>query len=176
MSTPAIRHPWSALWIAALLCASPAGAEPPLEYQVQAAYVSKFLRFVEWPEDVGDGFAVGVVGSPDFREAMAALDGYAVGERRVDVVQPKRVGEVEGLHVLVIGPSSAAQASDFLDAARDRPVLTVSDAQDFNELGGIVQFVIVGDTMRFAINLAAAERGGLRLSSRLLRLATDVQR
>jgi hypothetical protein len=160
-----------------LLCALPASAEPPLEYQVQAAYVSKFLRFVEWPADAdrpGGDYVVGVVGNDSFREAMDALDGYEVGDRAVSVRVLRSPRDVPQLHVLVIGPS--VRALEFLDAAIERPVLTVSDAAGFNDAGGIVQFVLIGDTIRFEINLASAEISGLKLSSRLLHLARNVLR
>ena len=170
----------AAVWlVAAALCAGlPARAEPRVEYQLQAAYVSKFLRFVEWPEArrPGEIFRVGVVGNGEFRVAMAALDGYAVGEGEIAVTTPEDLRALEDLHVLVLGPSSEKRALDFLLAARELPILTVSDAEDFNDVGGIIQFVVVDDAMRFRVNVAAADRVDLSVSSRLLRLAVHVQR
>ena len=163
------------LFLALLLWALPAAAEPPLEYRVQAAYVSKFLRFVEWPaERLAGGFVVGVVGNDSFREAMGALDGYEAGDRVVEVRHLERTLDVSDVHVLVIGPSMRALA--FLEAAIGEPVLTVSDAAGFNDAGGIVQFVVIEETIRFEINLASAEHSRLKLSSRLLQLARNVLR
>ena len=164
--------------VAALVLSAPPPcvAEPPREYQIQAAYVSKFLRFVQWPDGRGETFLVGVVGEPEFREAMDALDGYRVGDRAIDVRHVKTLEALDGLHVLVVGPSpSNEQADRYLRVARERPILTVGDATDFGQAGGIVQFVLVEDTVRFEINLAAAERVGLKLSSRLLQLARNVR-
>ena len=153
----------------------PCAAEPPLEYQVQAAYVSKFLRFVTWPHERGETFVVGVVGEPDFREAMDALDGYAVGDRVVEVRHVKSLEGLDGLHVLVVEASTSNEPG-YLRAARERPILTVGDDAEFGQDGGIIQFVVVEDTVRFEINLAAAEHVNLKLSSRLLRLARNVRK
>jgi hypothetical protein len=84
---------------------------------------------------------------------------------------------MDGLHVLMVGPSPATDEADrYLRVARERPILTVGDATDFTQAGGIIQFVIVEDTVRFEINLEAAERVGLKLSSRLLALARNVRK
>ena len=112
----------------------------------------------------GETFVVGVVGEPEFREAMDALDGYRVGDRAIEVRHVKAPEALDGLHVLVVGPSpSDEQADQYLRVARERPILTVGDATDFGQAGGIVQFVVVEDTVRFEINLDAAERVGLKV-------------
>jgi hypothetical protein len=164
--------------VAALACAAvPAGAEPRLEYRLQAAYVSKFLRFVEWPEGAKPAsvYRVGAVGSAEFLEAMGALDGYEVGKAKIALTRVEGVASLEGLHALVIGPAEPS-ALELLHAARERPILTISDAADWNDHGGIVQFVVVDAAMRFHVNIAAAERVELDISSRLLRLAVEVKR
>lgn len=89
----------------------------------------------------------------------------------------RAVEAMDGLHVLMVGPSPATDEADrYLRVARERPILTVGDATDFTQAGGIIQFVIVEDTVRFEINLEAAERVGLKLSSRLLALARNVRK
>jgi hypothetical protein len=164
--------------VATLLCGvAAAHAEPRLEYQLQAAYVSKFLRFVEWPAAVRPSavYRVGVVGSAAFLEAMEAVDGYALGEARIELVRVGATPSLEELHVLVRGPE-APPALALLRAARERPILTVSEATDFNDSGGIIQFVVVEAAMRFQVNVAASEAVGIEVSSRLLRLAVKVLR
>ena len=178
MSRSFLRNSAFAILAALMLGAPrPCVAEPPLEYQIQAAYVSKFLRFVQWPDGRGETFLVGVVGATEFQHAMDALDGFPVGDHTVRIRHVEAVEALEGLHVLVVGPSpSNEQADRYLRVARDRPILTVGDATDFAQAGGIIQFVVVEDTVRFEINLDAAERVGLKLSSRLLRLARNVRK
>jgi uncharacterized protein DUF4154 len=178
VSRSPLRNGAVAIFAALVLGAPPpCMAEPPLEYQLQAAYVSKFLRFVKWPGGRAETFHVGVVGDPEFRQAMDALDGYPVGDRAVEVRHVESPEALAGLHVLVVGPSASnGRADQYLRAARDWPILTVGDATGFGQAGGIIEFVVVEDTVRFEINLAAADRVGLKLSSRLLRLARHVRK
>jgi len=163
--------------VALLLCAATsARGEPRLEYQLQAAYVSKFLRFVEWPaaSRPGDTVRVGAAGNAEFLEAMAVLDGYALGDTRIELVSAAEAS-LSSLHVMVLGPETP-RALALLEAARELPILTVSEADDWCDSGGIIQFVVVESAMRFEVNVAAAERVGLEVSSRLLRLAVKVRR
>ncbi len=166
----------SALW---LVCFGAAAAgEPRLEYQLQAAYISKFLRFVEWPPGVVEGgvFSVGVVGGAEFWEAMRGLDGYRFGESRIAARRVDDPAQISEVHVLVVDPTRSSQITGrYLRAAAGRPILTVGAAVDFSASGGIIQFVFVEDTLRFEINAEAAERAGLKLSSHLLRMAQSIR-
>jgi hypothetical protein len=166
----------SALW---LVCFARASAgEPPLEYQLQAAYVSKFLRFVEWPPAAVEGgvFAIGVLGEADFWEAMRALDGHRFGESRAEARRIDDPAQLSEIHVLVVDPTRSSQLTGrYLRAAAGRPILTVGTAVDFSASGGIIQFVRVEDTLRFDINTEAADRAGLKLSSHLLRMAHNIR-
>lgn len=160
------------------LLAPPAAAEPPVEYKVQAAYVSKFLLFVEWPEGaVGeDGYVVGVAGGDDFWAAMQALSDREVDAARVTTRRVKASDAVAGLHVLVVDPGHPRASTDaLLAAAAERPVLTVGRSDDFAGRGGVIQFAIVDDTLRFGVNLEAARRAGLEVSSRLMRAARPLE-
>jgi len=165
-----------ALW---LLCgAAIANAEPPLEYQLQAAYVSKFLRFVEWPPGGVEGgvFSVGVLGRAEFWDAMRALDGYRFGESRIAARRVDDPAQLEEVDVLIVDPTRSSQLTGrYLRAAEGRPILTVGSAGDFSASGGIIQFVFVEDSLRFEVNAEAAERAGLKLSSHLLRMAQSVR-
>jgi len=168
----------AAVLLAAVVPPSRATSEPPIEYQVKAAYVAKFVRFAEWPEahPTHGEIAVGVVGENDFQQAMARLEGQRFGDTRISVRSLDSPRILDQLHVLVV---SSTQSSDetarYLRAARDRPILTIGDAPSFTEDGGIIQFVVVEETIRFAINVDAAQRAGLELSSDLLRLATNLR-
>lgn len=168
----------AATGLASLGLALSAAAEPPVEYKVQAAYVSKFLLFVEWPEGtVGEaGYVVGVAGRDDFWEAMQVLGEREVASARVTTRRVRSAEAVAGIHVLVVDPDHPRAATDaLLAAAAEKPVLSVGRADDFAARGGVVQFVIVEDTLRFGVNLDAAERAGLEVSSRLMRAARPLE-
>ena len=165
------------LWLGATWGPDRARAEPPFEYQVQAAYISKFLRFVQWPPEAVEDrtFVVGVMGDADFWEAMRALDGHEFGDAVVAARRVRDPAALDGIHVLVMDPErSEQQARRYLRAVSDRPILTVGQSAGFSESGGIIRFFVVDDSLRFEIDNEAAERVGLKVSSRLLRLARNV--
>ena len=146
--------------------------DAPLEYPVKAAYLYNFVKYVEWP-DGGDGtILICVAGQNPFGTQLDAL----VKNERVrgktlaaeTILEPKPECDV-----LFIPKTSTMMA--YLKASAGKPVLTVGEIPRFVELGGIVNFVTDNSNrVRFEINRNAADRVGLRISSRLLQLATIV--
>lgn len=156
-----------------------AQAAKPTEYEVQAAYLSNFGRFVEWAPATGDKdpFYVCVLGADPFGSVLdAALRGESInGQPMV----PRRIAapaEASNCRIVYINPAKDTQMRAILGALRNMSVLTVSDAADFTREGGMIQFVLDGNRVRFDINLGAAQRAGLTLSSELLKVAAAVRR
>ena len=141
----------------------------PLEYRVKAAYLYNFVRFVEWPPAAADGpVEICVVRPNPFGDVLVEtlrgerLDGRPVVPRLVDAPEP-------GCQVVFVPAGSAAAPA--IRAVQSTPTLTVGESPDFIRQGGIVNFVRDGANVRFEIDETAARRAGLRISSRLLRLA-----
>lgn len=154
--------------------------DAPSEYQVKAAYLFNFLKFVEWPENAfGDPLApivIGVVGDDPFGDALPqVVIGKTVQGRDV-VVRIYRAGEdLRGAHILFIGSSERKKVPAILFSLRGSDVLTVADMEGFLDLGGMIQFVPENNRVRFAINVEAARRAKLKMSSKLLSLAKTVE-
>ena len=145
------------------------GQEVPLEYRVKAAFLFNFAKFVEWPPDaVGGPLQICVAGRNVFGDALAdTVRGENINGRPLAI---RVILEPEpGCHIIFV-PRGAATAA-YLRAARSSPALTVGEIPDFIAQGGIVNFTVEGTSVRFEIDPEAAERVGLRISSRLLRLA-----
>jgi hypothetical protein len=143
--------------------------EVPLEYHVKAAYLFNFVQFVEWPAGSADGPLVICVARPSpFGDVLAStLRDERVGGRPIDV---RVIGDPDGsCHVLFIPRDAPAAA--YLQSTRSSPTLTVGESAGFLRGGGIINFIREGANIRFEIDEAAARRAGLRISSRLLRLA-----
>lgn len=159
----------------------PAGAaSDPGEYDVKAALLFNFAKFVEWPAGsfaaVDDPFVIGVVGSDPFGHSLErTLAGQTIGGRRIQIRRWKKARELGACQVLFVAASEQEDVRGLLDGMKGRPVLSVSDMSDFASDGGIIGLVMDHHRVRFEINQNRADRAGLKLSSRLLSLAHLVQ-
>lgn len=148
------------------------------EYQVKAAFIFQFAKFVEWPPEAAgrasNTFTICVLGKSPFGRSLHSLAGQTVHGRRVVVTQIRGTEEIESCNVLYVSSSEKGKLQQILAAVGTRPVLTISDIKRFASSGGMIGFVPVGDKVRFEINQRAALRSGLRISAQLLRLAVAV--
>lgn len=152
-------------------------AAPPAANQVKAAFLCNFADFVQWPEGHdGDGpVVIGILGEdpfgPHIDEAAESrsLPAHEIGIRRLESAE-----EATEVAILFISASEAAQLDSVLESLRYEAVLTVSDIPGFAAHGGIVGLKVEDKRVRLEINVGAAARAGLVVSSRLLNLATLV--
>lgn len=149
------------------------------DYDVKAAFVYNFIRYVEWParafRAADDAITLCIVGSDEAAEATAGLDGKTVRGRRIAVKRVNSAAGIEKCQILFVGRSAKAHARAIVGAVRGLPVLTVADIPGFARSGGAINFVLAEQRIAFEINQTAAERTGLRLSSRLLKMARIVR-
>jgi hypothetical protein len=178
-------HAAAAVLLAAALCVAQicSGQDvKPTEYQLKAAYLTQFGRFVEqWasrPQPSADeSFDVCVLGQDPMGATLdAAVRGEKIGGASLAAKRIARPQDGAGCRVLFISASEEGQLPAILSTLGTAPVLTVSDMPDFVKAGGMIQFVLDNNHMRFEINLASARRSGLALSSELLKLARVVKR
>lgn len=149
-----------------------------LEYQVKAAFLFNFTKFVEWPFDAftapGDPVTVCVVGDDPFGESLdAVVQGETANGRPLKVHRTRSFADLRTCHMLFV-PRSERRQGTILASLRGAGILTVGDGDGFLTDGGIIRFVLDQNRVRFEVNLAAAEGNRLRLSSKLLRLARRV--
>jgi len=152
-----------------------------LERQVKAAYLYKFAGFVEWPEGSftrpDSPVVIGVVGSDGLAEQLeAAVAGRTANGRPLQVKRLRRGDSVAGLHMLFVSSAlDKSSAQEWLNACRGQLVLTISDAEDGQAWGSIINFVVVDDRLRFEVALKYAAAARLRISARMLQAALRVQ-
>jgi hypothetical protein len=153
--------------------------QPPTEYQVKAAYLFNFLKFVDWPggppADAHGQWVIGIAGDNPFGDELTQIiSGKTVQghELRVRRFQPDE--DLHACHVLFISASERKRLPSILAALRGSTVLTVADTDHFLESGGMIQFVMEDKRVRFAIDVGATSRAGLKVSSKLLSLARAV--
>jgi hypothetical protein len=151
------------------------------EFQVKAAYLYNFGRFVAWPDESGadrtESFEICVLGADPFGQALdATLAGGTIGGRSVSAKRISKPQEVDSCRILFISSSEESHLKDVLAALDKTRVLTVSDIPRFSERGGMIGFVLEGNRVRFDVNLDSAQGAGLTLSSELLKVATNVRK
>jgi hypothetical protein len=149
------------------------------EYQVKAAFLYKFMNYIEWPARAQAGpetqIVIGVVGADMLADELAqVVAARGVNGRRVVVRKLKAGDPVTGLHALFIGGAAGAHTAELIAAANADSVLTVTESEDAFGLGSVINFVVVQDKVRFDIALQQAEGNNLKISSRLLAVARKV--
>jgi len=153
----------------------------PSEYQVKAVYLYNFGRFVDWsstlPAGKNDSFSVCVIGQDPFGRALDnTLAGELIDQKKVVARRISKPQDATSCQVLFISSSEDVRLNNILPVLDRLNVLTVSDMSRFSERGGMIQFVLEKDKIRFEVNLTNVERTGLKLSSELLKVAIAVKR
>jgi hypothetical protein len=151
----------------------------PSEYEVKAAYLYDFGKFVAWPAKVAaaDDFSICVLGEDPFGPTFdATIAGEAINGKKVVVNRIAKPHEAMSCRILFISASEEGQLKEILATLDKTSVLTVSDISQFTRRGGMIQFVIDASRVRFEVNVTTAERAGLTLSSQLLKVAINVRR
>jgi len=153
----------------------------PTEYQVKAAYLSNLGRYVNWSTrakpSADEPFELCVLGQDPFGPALdAAVEGENISGAPLTARRVAKPQDALSCRVLFISSSEEGQLDAVMAALGTTSVLTVADIPDFLKRGGMIQFVLDGNRVRFEINIATSRRAGLNLSSELLKLARAVRR
>lgn len=162
--------------LAFLTVAGLASAPPATPAEVQAAFLCSFVEFVDWPPGAVDGpVTVGVLGEDPFGALLeATAKNRPVQTKSIVVKRVATLEEARTCQLVFVGASEARILTPILQALATSSILTVSDIAGFAKRGGMIGFTIEDKRVRFEINLEAAERANLRISSRLLKLARIV--
>lgn len=162
------------------LCLSAAGhAESISEQQLRTVYLFNFALFVTWPQraftDTRQPFRFCVMGNRRLARLLDKISsGEQVEDRRILAVPVTPAADLEHCHLLYLDRSLGSARGSILHSLADAPVLTVGDHKDFVAEGGMIGLLRKGRRIRPLINPAAARRAGIRISSKLLRLADVV--
>jgi uncharacterized protein DUF4154 len=166
-------------WTSASPIRSVRAQDAPTEYQVKAAYLFNFLKFVEWPgdplADTHGRWVIGIVGENPFGDELTQIiSGKTVQGHELQVRQFQPGEDLYACHILFISASEKKRLPSVLATLNASSVLTVADMDHFIEAGGMIQFVMEDKRVRFAIDVGAAGRARLKVSSKLLSLARKV--
>jgi YfiR/HmsC-like len=169
-----------------LRAASPATAPVNMsEYQVKAAYLLKFARYVDWPADSFSSadapLVIGVLGTNPFDDHLdRAVTGLKIKDRPVEVRYLKTPEEGAPCHVVFIARRQEREEAAWLRTLQGRPVLTVTESDRGLERGAVLSFLLEesagGTKVRFTASMPAAQQAGLKLSASMLASAKNVIR
>jgi hypothetical protein len=169
-------------WLLALLglwsgCAFAADSGRPVgEYQAKAVFLFNFTRFIEWPEaafsTASSPIVIGIVGEDPFKGALEeAIRGETVRGRPLALKHFSADDSLAGCHILFLSRSIREHLDATLRKVSGLPILTVADTSGWCERGAMINLPLIQGSVKMEIRLAAARRGGLNISSKLLNLA-----
>lgn len=192
----------------AVLFASPvmaADPKPAKEYQVKAAFLYNFTKFIDWPKEkeddtekpktsdkIEDVITIGIIGKSPFGNAFDPILKKKGNDKKLIIktfgtfkdikktdskdkrLWNKQTEALRECHLLFFCASEQDSTAEIIKTLRDDPILTVGETEDFIKKGGIVKFVVDKKKIQFEVNMTAAEKTGLNIRSKLLRLAKKV--
>jgi len=158
---------------------APAQNNPPSEYQLKAAFLYSFAKFIDWPSSSfaspQSPFAICILGLDPFGPVIDdTLRGKTVGDRPVVILRARDSAEVRHCQIVFISSSEKRRLPDIFATLQGANVLIVGESDRFADSGGTIQLTLEENHIRFAINTDVAESSGLRISSKLLALARVV--
>lgn len=151
----------------------------PAEYQIKAAFLYNFAKFVDWPAGAFPNpqapFAICILGTDPFGSAIdSLLRGKTVGEHPVVIQRSREPSEVRHCQIVFVSASEKRRLPEIIASLQKANVLIVGDTDHFADSGGTIQLILEEDHVRFAVNVDAADGAGLKISSKLLALARIV--
>jgi YfiR/HmsC-like len=176
------------LFAAVLAAETPTDSEANREYQIKAAFLYNFIKFVDWPNETSASdkpIIIGIIGKNPFGTAFEPMKDKPAKDRKVIVKwftgldelktdKHPQIEDIRGCNLLFVCSSEKEKLKETLDLVKDRSILTVADMQGFLETGGIVNFILEENKVGFEINVAAAKQAKLEIRSNLLRLARRI--
>jgi len=155
-------------------------AYKPSEYEVRAAYMYNFIRFVNWPEEVFsdslEPIVIGIIGQDPFGKILdAMIEGRTIQSRRIVIKRFQRLEDYYPCHALYIGFKEKRYQVAILKLLEGTPVLTIGDLDGFIRLGGMINFIVASNQVSFEVNLKQVERSRLEVSAKLLKLVKIIR-
>ena len=153
--------------------------EPNAEYQLKAAFLYNFAKFVEWPAETfpttSTPFTVCALGNDPFGTSLDAIAGKTVKDRTLIVKRIRSVTAVNGCQILYVSPNELPQATDLLRSLQKSPVLTVCDMDSCAETGLMLNMRMADNRVQLDMNLDAVQHTTLKVSSQLIKLTRIVK-
>lgn len=159
-----------------LLASAPAFAQASAEYRVKAGFLYNFIAFTEWPSGVGSRLTLCVHGGHPFDGELHALEGKTVNGRTLALRHTEGLQQLKGCQVVFVARPAIDSLPRIVELTRGEPVLVVADSPGALDAGAGINLLLRQDRVAFEVSLGATRGARLALSSKLLRLASEVRR
>ncbi|HEY8935580.1 MAG TPA: YfiR family protein [Cyclobacteriaceae bacterium] len=175
------RYIFTFLLLTGIVVLSPAQlSAPSQEYQVKAVFLFNFAQFVEWSPrafpETETPLIIGVLGEDPFGSYLdETVHGEKINNHALIVQRYKKVEDVKNCQILFINYKKKDQIKQVLENLKEKDVLTVGDATNFAQMGGVIGFFTEEGKIRIRVNLEVAKNSELSISSKLLRVAEIVK-
>jgi len=151
------------------------------EYQTKAEFLFSFAKFIDWPPhkftQPDSPLVIGIVGTDPFGGLLEeAVQDKRINDHTVTIRHVEAMEELRKCHIIFVSRSEASRLGPILSEVRGDNVLTVGESDKFISRGGMINFVMIGNTVRFEINDKEARHAGLKISSKLSSLAVPTSR
>lgn len=170
-----------AAWFVALasFVSFPAFSQDNNEYQIKAAFIVNFLKFIEWPADRDinkkSSIDICVLGDSEISNAASVFNQASSAKLNISLVSENNIHNVSShCHILFISSSEEGRLGEIMEVLKKQPVLTVGDSKDFPEHGVMIGFIVNDSKMKLVVNKAAIEDAGLHVDAQLLEVAFRV--
>lgn len=146
------------------------------ENQVKAVFLFNFTHFVDWPSSAFEypyePFIIGIIGNDPFGSLIeSTIEGERIGTHLIKINRYKTIQDIQKCHILYIATQDPDETKKIINAVADKDILTVGDSPNFIRWGGMIRFYKEENKIRLQINNSAAKAAGLKISSKLLRVA-----
>ena len=155
-----------------------AQSPPTREYQIKAGFIYNFLKFIEWPAGhrTIDDVPICILGNNPFGTAFDTITDKKISDKTLvpDYIKSYLDLDIKRYFIIFISSSEIDNLGQILEAISKSSILTISDTKGFANKGVMINFYLDKNKVRFEINPNAAKQAGLKISSKLLRLARNV--
>jgi hypothetical protein len=144
------------------------------EYQVKAAFILNFARLTQWPpaeNQASETLNICVMGNETLKSTFTMVSNQKINDRLSQLIIISRAHDIKQCHVLMIGGIKPGIMRQIFKSARTHSILTISELSDITQSGAILNFIREDNKIKFQINHSNAQSSGLKISSRLLKLA-----
>ena len=158
---------------------APVFADTNKEYQLKAAYMLNFARFIYWPDDAFsttlENFNICVFGENPFGNSLDRLSSKKIHNKTIKIIYTKTLQEAESCHIVYFSKTEETTYEQTINQLPQFIKLTVSDIKGFSERGGMIEFIRVKNKIKFEINVDQSAKSGIKYRSQLLEVAEQLR-